>query len=122
MISLEKITTQWITEITKEGALPDNCEAIYIGLIESETNYYAHFMGSVEFTADDDDWACEDEESYFPENRYLDTGISIKEDWEEFQNKMVSIVKKLNINSDLILSGANGLAVGFDSGELVYIQ
>jgi len=122
MNSLEEITTQWIAEITKEGALPENCQAIYIGLIESETTYYAHFMGSVEYTPDDDDWACEDDDSYFPENRYLDTGISLETDWEKFQDEMVRIIKKLNKNKELILSSAKGLAVGFDSGDLVYIQ
>ncbi|WP_316347420.1 hypothetical protein [Desulfuromonas acetoxidans] len=122
MNKLEDITTQWITEITKEGGLPENCQAIYIGLLETETNYIAHFMGSAEFTPGDDDWACEDEDSYFPENRYLDTGISAETDWEEFQELMVKTIENLKKNKNLIFSQAKGLAVGFDSGELIYIQ
>ena len=79
-------------------------------------------MGSTEFTPDDDDWACEGEDSYFPQNRYLDTGISTENDWEEFQEAMVKAVENIKKNKNLILSQAKGLAVGFDSGELIYIQ
>jgi hypothetical protein len=92
---LEEKITQWITEITKEGELPQRCQAVYLGLFENETGYMMNFVGSVDFDAEDDDWACDEEEDYFPKNRYLESGVTTETDWERFQDEVVNIIKKL---------------------------
>ena len=53
---LEDIVREWITRITKEGDLPEDCLAIYIGLFEGESCYMLHFVGSVDFDSEDSDW------------------------------------------------------------------
>jgi len=118
---LEEKITDWITKISKEGDLPSNCKAIYIGLFENETGYMIHFMGSVEFDPEDDDWACEDSEDYFPKNRYLESGIPSSENWESFLNEVNTVVKNLKSNKNLVLSQVKNLAIGFDSGDLIHI-
>ena len=118
---LEAKITNWLNHIAKESILPEKCNAIYIGLIEGQKNYMIHFLGSVEFDKEDDDWACEGINDYIPNKRYLDSGITIQEAWEEFQNEVVSIIKELKSNNNPILSQTSNIAVGFDSGDLEYI-
>ena len=119
---LEAKITNWLNHIAKEGDLPKNCNAIYIGLLEGKTNYMLHFLGSFDFDREDDDWACEDKNDYIPNKRYLDSGISNLEEWESFQNDVVSIISNLKSSNNLILSQTNNIAVGFDSGDLVHIN
>ena len=118
---LEEKLIKWITDISTEGELPQSCCAIYIGLFENETGYMIHFMGSVEFDPDEDDWACEKDNNYFPRNRYFKTGISTETEWKKFQNEVVAIVRRLKNNKKLILSQIEHIAVGFDNGSLEYV-
>jgi len=123
MSDIEKFKNKiytWLVKITKEGHLPDNCQAIYIGLFENK-EYMIHFLGSVEFDKKNNDWACESKEDYYPQNRYLSSGISTNKDWKLFFNDVIKIIKELKDDQNIVLSQVNNIAVGFDSGDLTYI-
>lgn len=113
--------TKWLKSITDEGDLPDNCEAVYIGLFESEKEYMIYFLGSTDFDPENDDWACEEDNDYYPKNKYLESGVSTSEDWEKFQDDVVEIIKNIKTDKNLILAGAKNIAVGFDNGDLEYL-
>ena len=116
---LEAKIKEWLSKITEEGNLPDKCKAIYIGLFENaEKRYMIHFLGSVDFDDADDDWACEDDDDYYPKNRYLDSDISTQTNWEEFQKEVVDIIKLIRSKKDTILSTVEHIGVGFNSGKL----
>lgn len=119
---LSELINSWIEEISKEGHLPDNCKALYIGLFEREDGYTLHFIGSVEFDETDDDWACTDNDNYIPENNYLYTTWVPNDDWEIFQNQVIDIIQQIKSNGNNILSETKNVAVGFDSGNLNYIK
>jgi len=119
---MEQKIHNWLTEISNEGNLPEDCQAIYIGLFENETgDYMLHFLGSTEFDPEDDDWACENENDFLPKIRYLESGVSNEIDWKSFQDEVVSIIKTLKSEKNLVLSQVKNIAVGFDSGDLEYI-
>jgi hypothetical protein len=113
--------SNWINEITKEGPLPSHCKAILIGLFESEKDYVIYFSGSVEFDPDDDDWACQDANDYEPKTKYHHSGVPATENWEVFQASVIETIKTIRQNGNTILNQTNNIAVGFDSGDLIYL-
>ncbi len=118
---IEELISNWINEISKEGPLPSSCKAILIGLYESEKEYVIYFAGSTDFDPEDDDWACKDDTDYEPKNRYLNSGISITEDWQSFQESVIESIKTIKKRDNTILNQTNNIVVGFDSGDLEYI-
>ena len=111
--------TAWLEAISTEGPLPDDCKAIYIGIIEQESEYGLHFLGSTEFDAVDDDWACEKPGDYLPQHRYLlDTGIPSNTDWREALSRIADAVRRVSSAGTTILSNTDNVAVGFDDGDL----
>jgi len=118
---LEVKIRDWLQSITEEGALPSRCKGIYIGLFEGKSEYTIHFLGSLDFDAEDDDWACEDDEDYFPKHRYLQSGISTESGWELFLQDVIAALNNIRAEGNTILSQTSNLAVGFDSGDLVHL-
>ena len=111
--------TAWLEAITSEGPLPNDCEAIYIGIFEQESEYGLHFLGSTEFDAEDDDWACEKPGDYLPQQRnLLDTGIPLSTDWQATLSLIADAVRRLSSAGTTILSSTDNVAVGFDDGDL----
>ncbi len=51
---LEQKIRKWVQDISKKGSLPEACQAIYIGIFETQTTYMLHFLGSIEFDPDDE--------------------------------------------------------------------
>ncbi|MEO1034998.1 MAG: hypothetical protein AAFX44_05490 [Pseudomonadota bacterium] len=99
--------------------MPQKCTAIYIGIFEQESEYGLHFLGSTEFDADHDDWACEKPGDYIPRNRYLlDTGIPTTTDWQETLSLIAAAMRRVSSTSASVLSDAGDVAVGFDDGDL----
>jgi hypothetical protein len=113
--------SNWINEITKEGPLPPHCKAILIGLFEGEKDYVIYFSGSVEFDPEDDDWACQDENDYEPKNKYHYSGVPTTENWEVFQASVIESIRTIRQNANTILNQTKNIAVGFDSGDLIYL-
>ena len=113
--------SNWINEITKEGPLPSHCKAILIGLFEGEKDYVIYFSGSADFDPEDDDWACEDANDYGPNNKYHYSDVPTTESWEVFQASVIESIKTIRENGNTILNQTNNLAVGFDSGNLIYL-
>jgi|GEM_PF-952457 uncharacterized protein (DUF952 family) len=119
---LEDTIRLWILRISNERNLPRQCQAIYIGMFQSETVYKLHFLGSLKFDIKDSDWACTNEEDYIPKHQYLKTNIPTTTHWKDFESQVVNIIKDLYSASNTILSQGNNLAAGFDSGDLIYIN
>jgi len=111
----------WLSAINSEGNLPEPCRAIYIGLFEGETEYQMHFVGSIEFDSEDEDWACEEERDYLPENRYLLSGVSKSTDWSVFEGDVIQIIKELKAQSFPPLNAVENIGIGFDSGGLTIL-
>jgi len=118
---IEEKISQWLTDITNEGPIPEKCKTIYIGLFEGIAEYMIHFLGSVEFDPNDDDWALEKKEHYIPQHRYLKSGITTEIGRSDFQIKVISIIENLKHETDLILSQVEHIAIGFDNGGLIYL-
>ena len=109
----------WLAAVSSEGPLPKNCKAIYIGIFEQESEYGLHFVGSTEFDADDDDWACEKPGDYIPRNRYLlETGIPIATEWQDTLSLIATAVRRASAEGVTVLSDADNVAVGFDDGDI----
>lgn len=80
-IDKERIQSQfsyWLTELLKQEPIPRQIKSIYFGLFSMVDPNNAkngittiHFTGSPFTPKEDDDWACEVDNSFLPENRYL---------------------------------------------------
>ena len=96
--------TAWLEAITSEGPLPNDCEAIYIGIFEQESEYGLHFLGSTEFDAEDEDWACEKPGDYVPQHRcLLDTGIPLSTDLHVTLSLIADAVSRVSSAGSTIL-------------------
>lgn len=116
---IEAKIREWLSAIANERKLPERCKAVYIGLFESaDGRYMFSFLGSIDFDDEDDDWACEGDGDYYPQNRYLDSGVSTKTNWDEFQEMIIGILKSIRNEKGNILSTVKHIGVGFDSGDL----
>jgi hypothetical protein len=119
---LEVKIREWLSVIANEGKVPTQCKAVYVGLFESvDGRYMLSFLGSVDFDEEDDDWACEEDDDYYPQNRYLDSEVSTKTNWEEFQETVLGILKSIRNEKGNVLSDVKHVGVGFDSGDLAKI-
>lgn len=112
----------WIVEITNEGDLPKNCQAILIGLYTSaDGKYIIYFSGSTSFDRNNDDWACLEDEDYAPKNRYFYTEVYTSKNWKIFQNMVIDEIKAIIITEITILNQTHNIAIGFDDGNLIYL-
>ncbi|WP_461640258.1 hypothetical protein [Labilibaculum euxinus] len=67
----------WIHQLVTDSPLPENVQAIWIGILRLEDNGNEipaiYMVGADTYNKNDIDWACEP--SYMPENRYVLSGI-----------------------------------------------
>ena len=111
----------WLDEISASETLPNNIEALYIGLFEGDDCYNIYMIGSERFDEEDEDWACDGD--FVPQSKYLETGIPTSEDWKAFMDEVVIIVKDyLDTTPDSILSKVNHVGIGFDDGDIAVIK
>ena len=108
--------------ISSEGPVPAECKAAYIGVFEDQSGQYViHFLGSVDFDAEDDDWACETDQDWIPEHRYLQSGVSSTVGWMQFLAGLEEAVRQIAAKKGTLLSDISHVAVGFDGGDLILV-
>ena len=121
MTDLNNSIFKWLDGISDSENLPDNIQAIYIGLFEGEENFYIYMIGSASFDEDDEDWACNDD--FIPQSSYLDTCIAHSEAWEEFMDDVVDILKEyIDTRKDTILNKVSHVGIGFDDSNIYLVK
>ncbi len=124
-ILFENQVIAWLYNIIAISVLPVEIKAIYFGIFESETWYVLYMIGSKEFDANSNDWACNND--FEPSEKYL--AISIREinqlEWSRFLDQVKNILKYLIMNDQQISDffvHISHVAVGFDDGDLHYLK
>lgn len=115
---------KWIKHIIETEKPGKEINAYYFGLIESDdVDYTLYLSGSNEFDLEDEDWACNDD--FEPKEKYLPLPQYNGLDWQTVLNETVELLQKFiksDIFKDSFFAKAQGIAVGFDDGNLVLIK
>lgn len=121
MIQDERSFIDWLDRQLNEN-IPDQIVAFNINIYESPFNI--EIVGSSEFDAEDEDWACN--EDWLPESRVIPVSTSVfGNSWEEAQENILAMAKlyfQSNSKNAHKLKAAKGFAVGFVDGNLCYVQ
>ncbi|MDS0527415.1 hypothetical protein NNC19_17120 [Clostridium sp. SHJSY1] len=117
--NVKKIIKEWILRINNEEALPNDIESLNFGLFEP---YGIELIGALNYDAEDDDWACE--EDFIPKERECpELNIDSDCDWETVLNEIQMILKELvDELSDLSLLNVNHITTGFCDSDLVVVK
>lgn len=121
MIHNEKEFIEWLDTQMNE-TIPAEIVAFTINIYESPFNI--EIVGSSEFDAEDDDWACN--EDWVPKERIVSISpCFFGSSWQQTQATIVALAKQYllsNSKNVLKLKAANAFAVGFVDADLSYVQ
>ena len=136
--------SEWINEIFAKR-LPKNVKSLYFGLFsmvdpddDSEEITTVYFCGPTLTPQDDDDWACWNDNTFLPENKYLiltdfliiDQNTKLNSDVEGDINVLIfhGLLNLLIINSfdflrNSLIATHKSLYIGsgFDGGDMLVI-
>ena len=115
----------WLQTIVKHEGFPtDKVIAFNVGLFESDRGYMMYLVDSLEYSAEDDDWACVGPPK--KEYRYLRFPDDVQsQSWEEILATSVETLRELENEGLLhktLLMNAKAITTGFDDGELIKIR
>lgn len=118
---MKKQIENWLQKLSQDNIDDNGIIALYFGIYETETGFCLYLIGSKEYDADDDDWACSVD--FEPQGNYL--SIDSTMDWEQFLNTVSDIIEEC-INALLInrtkLFSNKIICVGFDDGQIIRIK
>lgn len=121
------IVRQWILYVDAQETLPDDIVALNFNVWEAMDEdftscYTLELIGSRQYDAEDDDWACEDD--FEPKERNCDTlQLSSEIPWEDVLKGMVEVLKELKDElGGISLFRVEHITVGFAEGDLVIIK
>jgi len=121
MIETQKDFSNWLDN-QLDVTIPSNIIAFNININESPFNI--EIVGSTEYDAGDEDWACI--EDWIPEARSIPVSqLLFGNSWEDAQKNLYDLCKVyLNSESPLArkLSGATAFAIGFVDGNLQIVE
>lgn len=84
--------------------------------------YALQLAGSSSYDADDEDWACEDEDEFYPQESYLELDFLKNLSWEEVLQAVSQALRELRGEmADAKLFKYEHIAVGFVDGDLVLV-
>ena len=84
--------------------------------------YALELAGSSSFDADDDDWACEDEDEFYPEYSRLQLEFLNELSWQQVLKMLVQALRELREQMpDAKIFKCKHVAVGFIDGDLILI-
>lgn len=84
--------------------------------------YALELAGSSSFDADDDDWACEDEDEFYPEYSRLQLEFLNELSWRQVLKMLVQALRELREQMpDAKIFKCKHVAVGFVDGDLILI-
>lgn len=106
---------------------PPVIQAVCFGLFEQavpgkEKPVTTLYISGSPVSTDDPDWACWDEDSWLPKNRYFSLPELSKKDpsdWEEIQDAVADVLRanETEISSALGTPDGRWIAVGWDDGD-----
>ena len=84
--------------------------------------YALELAGSSSYDADDDDWACEDEDEFYPEYSRLQLEFLNELSWRQVLKLLVQALRELREQMpDAKIFKCKHIAVGFVDGDLILI-
>ena len=84
--------------------------------------YALQLAGSSSYDADDDDWACEDEDEFYPEYSRLQLEFLNELSWRQVLKMLVQALRELREQMpDAKIFKCKHIAVGFVDGDLILI-
>lgn len=122
---MKKEIVDWLKNIEKQdGIPPDSVIAFNLGLMESDQGFMMYFVGSFDYSEDDDDWACVEPPA--KPYRYLKLPDEVQnESWETIldicKNTLMELESDGTLNTTL-MKNAKAITTGFDDGELIKIR
>ena len=115
---------EWIKTIIATEHPSKKIIGYYFGIFELESKQYnLYLIGSEEFDKEHDDWACNDD--FEPKEKYLSLPQYDNLEWEKVLDNIVTELcefSKTDIYKSSFFSKAQGVAVGFDDGNLYLIK
>lgn len=117
--AIKQTIKEWVIRIDKKETLPKEIIALNFGLYES---YGIELIGSSEYDAEDDDWACD--EDFIPEERSCpDLGIDDSVEWSEVLTLITNILKEvIQEHNEISLFQVEHITTGFCDGDLVVVK
>lgn len=118
---LKEVVKNWIVNIDKTETLPSNIVALCFNI---EEDYGLEMVGSTWFDEEDEDWACDDDDTFVPAQRSCPNfKLPDTLQWEEVLEIVVAILKDLTKElADLSLFKVEHIATGFVDGNLIIIK
>lgn len=84
--------------------------------------YALQLAGSSSYDADDDDWACEDEDEFYPQNSRLQLEFLSELSWRQVLKMLVQALRELREQMpDAKIFKCKHVAAGFVDGDLILI-
>ena len=84
--------------------------------------YALQLAGSSSYDADDDDWACEDEDEFYPQSSRLQLDFLSEFSWRQVLKMLVQALRELREQMpDAKIFKCKHIAVGFVDGDLILI-
>ena len=84
--------------------------------------YALQLAGSSSYDADDDDWACEDEDEFYPQSSRLQLEFLNELSWRQVLKMLVQALRELREQMpDAKIFECKHIAVGFVDGDLILI-
>ena len=84
--------------------------------------YALELAGSSSYDADDDDWACEDEDEFYPQSSRLQLDFLSEFSWRQVLKMLVQALRELREQMpDAKIFKCKHVAVGFVDGDLILI-
>lgn len=117
--------SNWISLLCKEETPDSDIVALNFGLFESPAGFSLYLIGSHEYDAEDDDWACYVD--YEPKRKYLEINNLGNSNIESnsFLQVVVEIISDLMQKTEIsesTLFHNRIITIGFDDGELIRIK
>ena len=84
--------------------------------------YALELAGSSSYDADDDDWACEDEDEFYPQSSRLQLDFLSELSWRQVLKMLVQALRELREQMpDAKIFECKHVAAGFVDGDLILI-
>jgi len=118
MNELTSAVTGWLDEVAYVNPVPPECNAVLVGLFESDYGYQGYVRGTDRFDTDRD-WACDMPMEFEPP--YLDESGPLRSSQQDYQEQVVQVVSEI-LGTNAFLRAAPRVFVGFDDLELAQLK
>lgn len=119
----------WILDIDRTDELPAEIVALNFNLYDlcepDDDAYGIDLIGSTWFDEEDEDWACDQDDTFEPTERFGPSlGLPEETDWEEVLATVVAVIGELieELPELKLFRQVEHIAVGFDDGDLEIIK